>query len=265
MFNVPLTDADTLLNSIKDVLIRCTLPLEQCRGQGYDGASNMMGRLNGVAKKFQETSPSALPVHCLAHCTNLVLQDLCKSIKTVQDALNLTKEISRLIKFSPKREIQFVRNQINASGHLESGQAATVGPSIKPLCPTRWTVRTGAIEAVLKNYSVLQETMIEVNTSQHDDNGIAAGGISALMDKFQTFWGLKLSHLLFSATEQLSLSIQGKDTSAQEAQIASKAARAYYQRLRKAEEFKYVYQEVVKEAACFDLVPSLPRYRKRPK
>ena len=101
-------------------------------------------------KKFQETSSSALPVHCLAYCTNLVLQDLCRSIKTVKDALNLTKEISRLIKFSPKREIQFMKNQVNASGYLDSGQQACMGPGIKPLCPTRWTVRNGAIEAVLK-------------------------------------------------------------------------------------------------------------------
>ena len=38
------------------------------------------------------------------------------------------------------------------------------------------------------------------------------------MDNFQTFWGLKLSYVIFSAAEQLSVSLQGKDTSVQEAQ-----------------------------------------------
>ena len=42
------------------------------------------------------------------------------------------------------------------------------------------------MDAILKNYSVLEETMIEINKHQNDDNGRAAGGIAALMDKFQT-------------------------------------------------------------------------------
>ena len=49
LVHVPRTTADTLTAAIKDVLIRCSLPLAQCRGQGYDGASNMMGHLHGVA------------------------------------------------------------------------------------------------------------------------------------------------------------------------------------------------------------------------
>ena len=45
LIQVPKTDSETLTNAIKDVLIRCMLPLSQCRGQAYDGASNMSGRL----------------------------------------------------------------------------------------------------------------------------------------------------------------------------------------------------------------------------
>ena len=42
LMHVEKTDANTLTTAIKDVLIRCSLPLSQCRGQGYDGASTMM-------------------------------------------------------------------------------------------------------------------------------------------------------------------------------------------------------------------------------
>ena len=44
------------------------------------------------------------------------------------------------------------------------------------------------------------------------------------MQKFSTYYALKLSHLVFSATEQLSLTFQGKDTTIQEAVQASKLA-----------------------------------------
>ena len=37
------TKAETIHHEIKDVLIRCTLPVPQCRAQAYDGASNMGG------------------------------------------------------------------------------------------------------------------------------------------------------------------------------------------------------------------------------
>ena len=38
----------TIFHAIKDILIRCCLPLSQCRGQAFDGAANMSGVRNGV-------------------------------------------------------------------------------------------------------------------------------------------------------------------------------------------------------------------------
>ena len=65
LLNVPQTDANTLTTCIKDCLLRCCLPISQCREQAYDGASNMRGHLNGVPLKFK-------PVH-LQHSTFIVL------------------------------------------------------------------------------------------------------------------------------------------------------------------------------------------------
>ena len=39
--------------SIKDVLVRCSLPISQCRGQRFDGCSVMMGHLTGVATQLR--------------------------------------------------------------------------------------------------------------------------------------------------------------------------------------------------------------------
>lgn len=63
LIQVTRTDAHTLSTAIKDVLMRCMLPLSQCRGQAYDRASNMSGRLNGVAAQITSEQPSALHVH----------------------------------------------------------------------------------------------------------------------------------------------------------------------------------------------------------
>ena len=73
------TKADTLTQLIKDALVRLPLPLERCRGQCYDGASNMSGRISGVAAQIQQIEPRALYLHCMGHCLNLAVQDTYKS------------------------------------------------------------------------------------------------------------------------------------------------------------------------------------------
>ena len=52
MYNVGSMDAKSLVTSIKDVLFRMGLPLSNCRGQCYDGASNMSGAKGEVAAQL---------------------------------------------------------------------------------------------------------------------------------------------------------------------------------------------------------------------
>lgn len=67
---------------------------------------------------------------------------------------------------------------------------------------------------------------------------------------------------MFSATEQLSITLQGINTTIQEAVQASKLALNYFERQRKEERFEVFYDLVSKD---FTDEPALPRYRKRPK
>ena len=69
------------------------------------------------------------------------------------------------------------------------------------MCPTRWTVRTGAIKAVLDNYVLLQEILEDANHTARDQNGITAGGVATLMEQFSTYFGFRLSHHLFATAE----------------------------------------------------------------
>ena len=57
-----------------------------------------------------------------------------------------------------------------------------------------------------------------------DEYAMKANGLLNSMLKFSTHFGLKVSHLIFSASEQLSLNLQGKDTTIQDAVQASKLA-----------------------------------------
>ena len=139
LINIPKTDAATLASAIKDSLARLSLPIGQCRGQAYDG-------MKGVAAKIQRDVPSVLFVHCLVHCMNLTLQATGHQCVPVRDALDLIMELTKLIRYSPKRSAQFESLQAKLSP--DSGYRTQ---SFKPLSTTRWTARTKAFESVLSN------------------------------------------------------------------------------------------------------------------
>ncbi|KAI5649523.1 hypothetical protein M9H77_35528 [Catharanthus roseus] len=67
------TSARTLKNSIDDFFAIHGLSISQLRGQGYDGASNMRGKLNGLKQKILDENKYAYYIHCFAHQLQLVL------------------------------------------------------------------------------------------------------------------------------------------------------------------------------------------------
>ena len=101
--------ADPLVAIIKDVVLRMNLKLENCRGQCYDGASNMKGCRSGVATQIMKDEPKAIYTHCYGHALNLACQDTIRGIKVVRDALDTTFEISKLLKYSSKRKAEYLK------------------------------------------------------------------------------------------------------------------------------------------------------------
>ena len=109
-------------------------------------------------------------------------------------------------------------------------QASGSQVGIKPLCPTRWTVRTAAVDAIIKDYTVLMETLEEIHSTTRDNYGLKVGGLLQSMEAFDTLFGLKLVHTLFSTAEQVFLALQKKIT-LQEALSAVHTAKRYHQHI----------------------------------
>ena len=85
LVQLPNTKAETILSTIKDILISCSLPIKQCCGQAYDGAANMSGCKNGVQVLLKRESEHALYVHCLAHSLNLCIKDVTHACDITRD------------------------------------------------------------------------------------------------------------------------------------------------------------------------------------
>ena len=76
-------------------------------------------------------------------------------------------------------------------------------------------MRIPGIEAVLRNYPSLLEALQTISNELQDDYGRRANGILAQLERFDTYFGLKLSHSAFSTTEQTSIALQKKSTTIQ--------------------------------------------------
>ncbi len=108
------------------------------------------------------------------------------------------------------------------------------------ICPTRWTARHASIDSIITNYKILQDAL-EETFHEYDEYAAKASGLAAKMDAFDTFFGLKLAYLIFSASDQFAINIQSVDITVQEASQGAKALASHMQSLRSEEKVDHFY------------------------
>ena len=165
-------------------------------------------------------------------------------------------DVIQLIKYSPKRQMIFETIQHQQDSSTTSG--------IRTLCPTRWTVRAGALQAILNNYECLKETF-EISSQGSDECSRRANGALALMERFSTYFSVKLSILIFSITEQMSTTLQKKQTSVQDGYHVAEVTIRALERLRSDGKFEVFYCSVKEECVNRCDLPVLPRQRQLPR
>ena len=258
LYHVASIDAATLTTAIKDVLIRLNLPFEKLRGQCYDGASAMSSSKRGVAKKISDHEPRAVYTHCYGHALNLAAGDTLKQSKLMKDALETTREITKLIKYSPRRDGIFQR--------LKETLPAGSTPGIRVLCPTRWTVRAESIHSIIANYETLERTWEALQATQDTEAKARIQGVAAQMRTFTFFFGSMLSELVLKHTDNLSRTLQHVSMSAAEGQQDASMTVATFNSIRSDGQFDLFWDLVILKANKLGVnEPQLPRRRKLPR
>lgn len=109
-------------------------------------------------------------------------------------------EISKLIRFSPKRNAAFERIKVEAPVYEE---VYTMG--IRAFCPTRWTVRGDAIASIIENYEVLKQLWDESLEAKLDpDIRGRIIGVKTQMSQYRLVFGLQLCKRILLITDNLS-------------------------------------------------------------
>ena len=256
LYGIENTEAKTLVNMILDVLTRLNLSIKKLRGQCYDGASAMSGPRSGVAKQIRDLESRAVYTHCYGHSLNLACMDTIKSSKVMQEALDITAEITKLVKLSPRRGTIFQRLK---------DELAPLDPGIRVLCPTRWTVKAEALKSIVDNFEVLQHLWEEsLEYVKESEMRARILGVSDRMMKFDFFFGAILGETVLSHSDNLSRTLQKGDISASEGQGVAEMTVTCLKTLRTDDNFALFWSKVTKKATQLNIdEPALPRKRKR--
>ena len=257
LYQVSSTTGQNIANMACDVMTRLNLPISQLRGQTYDGAANMSGHLQGVQAILKKQQPLALYCHCGAHCVNLIMQAVCVASVLVRDSMGLVHELGGFFNQSGKFKLIF--QDIAKSEHDGSFT------NLKPVCPTRWTVRTHAIRSVLRQYESVLTALEEMASCSSAETSAKASGLHGAFLKGNTLLGLVMAEDLMGDLECLNTSLQCRKQTISGMLGAVDHAKTSMQHKRTEETFDVLFANAQAMATKFDLQPiQMPHVRRPP-
>ena len=210
-------NATNIAAAIKDVILRMGLSMEDAKTQCYDGCSTMTGARNGVATIIKREIPKCLLTHCYCRALHLAVGDTVKSVPLLKETLEDAYELTKLVKYSPKRQatLKNIQEELkieninlpvdNANADMESFSR------LRLFCPTRWTVRAKVLHSISNNYRPILEMLGWCNESQNtsdSDIRARAGVPERKMNSFNFIYGLHLSMLVLNHSDNLSGTLQ---------------------------------------------------------
>ena len=80
------------------------MSLLKLRGQGYDGASNMQGDINGLKTLILKENKSAFYVYCFAHQLQLTLVAVAKNQINIAEFFYVVSDLITIVGGSCKRQ-----------------------------------------------------------------------------------------------------------------------------------------------------------------
>ncbi|XP_071724873.1 uncharacterized protein [Rutidosis leptorrhynchoides] len=141
------TAASILRDEIRFVLSQHNLDVQNIRGQGYDGASNMRGEFNGLQALILNICPYAHYVHCMAHRLQLALVAASKEVILIHyDQLKAAhaENIAHLL----------------AMDELESGTWLNQVCNLQRAGDTRWSSHLRSVCSLINMFSAICEILM---------------------------------------------------------------------------------------------------------
>ncbi|XP_050142170.1 uncharacterized protein LOC126618119 [Malus sylvestris] len=215
--HVTSTTSSSLEEAIERFFATTNLSMSKLRGQGYDGASNMKGELNGLKTKILNKYPQAFYVHCFAHQLQLALVAVAKGIEGVAIFFNNVSILVNTIGSSCKRRDAFREKQLEQItkaldiGDLETGRGLNQESNLMRPCDTRWNSHYGTIVSIIVMFEAVVEVLEWIKDDTNQDNFGEASKVFHDIQTFDFVFHLFLMRLILGITNELSQALQKKD------------------------------------------------------
>ncbi|CAI6377563.1 unnamed protein product [Macrosiphum euphorbiae] len=181
-----LTGSD-LASSILNALSSCGIDCDFLYGQGYDGASNMSGKYNGVQTVIRQKYPKALYLHCAAHSLNLAVSTSC-NIKSIRNCLGVVEKLYVFFN-TPKRQNVLI-------SEIEKSDTEFRVKTLKRLCVTRWVEKYDSLNDFYELFPVVVKALDTI-CSEWSDTTDASILKKCILDS-EFLIALSVTKLLFS-------------------------------------------------------------------
>ena len=129
--------------------------VSKMRGQGYDGAAAMSGKLNGAQAHIREIIPTALYVHCVAHSLNLAVSNSC-DLPPIRNCMGTIASVYNFFN-APKRQNVLRSTTTTILPTTESHRLVQV-------CTTRWVDRHESVSVFSNLQHAVVEALGEIST-----------------------------------------------------------------------------------------------------
>ncbi|XP_030970139.1 zinc finger MYM-type protein 1-like [Quercus lobata] len=178
--HVASTTALSLKHAIECLLCKYNLSLSNLRGQGYDGASNMQGDINGLKTLILKENKSAFYVHCFAHQLQLTLVAVAKNHINIAEFFYVVRNLVIVVGGSCKRrdalrDTQFAKIKEDLdNGVRRSGQGLNQETNLKRPGDTRWGSYYGTILSLILMFSAVVDVLEIIKEDGLSDQKVEA-------------------------------------------------------------------------------------------
>ena len=153
-------DAEGLTKYILDTLDEYHLDPSYIVSQGYDGASIMSGQLSGVQARIKSIVPSAVYIHCSAHCLNLCLVDCVKSVQHAGEFFALLESLYVFLS-SSKWHVLYTEHQQKLYPDKQVRR-------LQRLSDTRWACRASVVATLCYTFEAVLATLVDFINGNND-------------------------------------------------------------------------------------------------
>ncbi|CAL1401863.1 unnamed protein product [Linum trigynum] len=211
------TTSKTLHSAICSTLASHKFSLQNLRGQGYDGASNMRGEWKGLHALFLKDFPQAYYVHCMAHRLQLSLVAASREVDRVNEFFTKLPRVVTAITGSTRRLDELEEFQEDdyaqklASGEIESGKGANQIRNVQRACDTRWSSHLSSVASLIHLYGPSCRVLENISNdcAHYKTRGDASTALRT-MESFEFIFILHMMKDILSTTDLLCKALQRK-------------------------------------------------------